>query len=48
MAGDMYCLAGAARDSVDHEVYTSAEDRLSVTIRYSANGPDDVAPPRSH
>ena len=37
--GDMYCLTGAARDSVDHEVFASEEDRLSVTVRYSAAGP---------
>ena len=32
--GDMYCLAGAARRDVDHEVYAHADDRLSVTFRY--------------
>lgn len=37
-AGDMYCLTGDARDRVDHEVFASAEDRLSVTIRYNSSG----------
>ena len=32
--GDLYALVGAARDDVDHEVYSGREDRLSVTIRY--------------
>ena len=45
VAGDMYCLAGDARDSVDHEVYSCAEDRLSVTIRFSGDGPDDLVRP---
>ena len=34
--GDMYCLVGAAREEVDHEVYAGRQDRLSVTIRYGA------------
>ena len=33
-AGDMYCLTGAARDDIDHEVYSGTEDRLSVTMRF--------------
>ena len=33
-AGDCYALQGAARDDVDHEVYTARADRLSVTVRY--------------
>lgn len=32
--GDLYALVGAARDDVDHEVYSGRDDRLSVTIRY--------------
>lgn len=36
-AGDLYALTGAARDQVDHEVYASTKDRLSVTIRYSSH-----------
>ena len=32
--GDLYALVGAARDDVDHEVYSGREDRLSVTVRY--------------
>ena len=36
--GDMYCLVGAAREEVDHEVYAGRQDRLSVTIRYGARG----------
>ena len=41
VAGDMYCLTGDAREKVDHEVYCSDEDRLSVTIRYCAQGRAD-------
>ena len=33
-AGDMYCLTSAARDDIDHEVYSGTEDRLSVTMRF--------------
>ena len=33
-AGDMYMLEGLARDEVDHEVFSSLEDRVSVTTRY--------------
>ena len=33
-AGDMYCLTNAARDDIDHEVYSGTEDRLSVTMRF--------------
>ena len=39
VAGDMYCLTGDARDAVDHEVFASEEDRLSVTVRYSGAAP---------
>jgi hypothetical protein len=34
--GDMYMLSGAARDDVDHEVRSSHEDRIGVTIRYGS------------
>lgn len=42
--GDVYALEGAARDSVDHEVYHGDEDRLSVTIRYGGRGDEDPYP----
>ena len=32
--GDLYALSGAARDEVDHEVYSDTMDRISVTTRY--------------
>ena len=34
--GDMYALSGHARDDVDHEVYASRHDRISVTTRYGS------------
>ena len=44
--GDVYGLYGAARDDVDHEVYSSAghANRLTVTIRYGGDGDADTYP----
>jgi|EP00900_Chrysochromulina_parva_P007375 hypothetical protein len=34
-AGDVYAICGEARWHVDHEVYCSTSDRLSLTIRFA-------------
>ena len=32
--GDVYALTGPARYQVDHEVYSSTQERTSITLRY--------------
>ena len=33
--GDLYSLSGEARYDVDHEVFSSLDDRLSITLRFA-------------
>ena len=35
VAGDIYAISGAARWDVEHEVFASTSDRLSLTLRFA-------------